>query len=219
MFDKDLILPWLPALLLPFMLACSEVHTGEVPGVTNFHKVDDHVYRGAQPTVEGFRNLAKLGVRTVVDLQMPGARGIAESQEVTSQGMQYVSVPMQEMRTPSTESVEKVLHLLEDRTTGPVFVHCHRGADRTGGVIACYRIEHDHWRSDQALSEARTLGMSWYQLAIQRYVRSFSPAHPNLSKVLAPRESVANGTPVPAILTKSEAARKELFHFGAKSIS
>jgi len=144
-------------------------------GVGNFQKVDDHVFRGAQPTDQGFKELAKLGIQTVVDLQEAGSRATAEEKIVKAAGMRYVSVPMKGMATPSNESVSKVLDLLEDNTTGPVFVHCHRGADRTGGVIACYRIEHDHWQNDRALTEARSLGMSWFQLAIQHYVQNYQP--------------------------------------------
>jgi protein tyrosine/serine phosphatase len=159
----------------------------DVPGVGNFHQVDSHVFRGAQPTDRGFENLSKLGIKTVVDLQEPGTRGTAEAKVVTGAGMQYVSVPMKGMSTPSDASVTKVLALLEDNATGPIFVHCHRGADRTGAVIACYRIEHDHWENEKALSEARTLGMSWFQVAIQHYVKGFTPrsAAPETHEVIA----------------------------------
>lgn len=146
-----------------------------IEGVRNFQKVDDHVYRGAQPTRDGFANLSKLGIQTVIDLREPGDRSVTERKWVTGAGMRYVSVPMYGMATPSNESVLKVLGLLEDRGTGPVFVHCKRGADRTGGVIACYRVEQDHWKNDQALAEARSMGMSWFQTAIQSYVRKYRP--------------------------------------------
>lgn len=146
-----------------------------IEGVGNFQKVNDHVYRGAQPTREGFTNLSKLGVQTVIDLREPGDRSATERKWVTDAGMHYISVPMYGMATPSNESVLKVLALLEDSNSGPVFVHCKRGADRTGGVIACYRVEHDHWKNDQALTEARSRGMSWFQTAIQSYVRKYRP--------------------------------------------
>jgi tyrosine-protein phosphatase SIW14 len=147
----------------------------KVDGVGNFHQVDDHVYRGAQPTDQGFRNLAKLGIRTVVDLREDGQRARDEERTVKEAGMQYVSVPMKGMQAPSDQSVSKALALLEDASTGPVFVHCMRGADRTGNVIACYRIEHDHWKNEQALTEARSLGMSWFEKAIQHYVLKYQP--------------------------------------------
>jgi protein-tyrosine phosphatase len=67
--------------------------------------------------------------------------------------------------------------MLEDSSTGPVFVHCRRGADRTGAVVACYRIEHDHWKNERALAEARSLGMRWFGKAIQSYVLNYQPRH------------------------------------------
>jgi tyrosine-protein phosphatase SIW14 len=144
-------------------------------GVGNFQKVDDHVYRGAQPTASGFVNLSKLGIQTVIDLQEGGHRSSAEEKIVKAAGMHYISVPMKGMETPSNESIAKVLAVLENVQTGPVFVHCHRGADRTGGVIACYRIEHDHWQNDRALTEAMSMGMAWFQKAIQHYVLAYQP--------------------------------------------
>jgi len=179
---------WILAAGLPLAATAS---TG-FAGVGNFQKVNDHVYRGAQPTEQGFQNLAKLGIQTVIDLQETGdVRSIDEAKWVKAAGMQYIKVPMKGMETPSDENVTKVLALLENNSTGPVFVHCHRGADRTGGVIACYRIEHDHWDSTKALAEARSLGMSWYQLAIQRYVQGYKP-RTNSDEVLAGMAPSAN---------------------------
>lgn len=173
MYLRRLSIVLLSSTALPFATLAA---TSQVDGVGNFQKVDDHVYRGAQPTEEGFRNLAKLGIRTIIDLQEAGdARSVGEAKMVRAAGMQYISVPMKGMETPSTESVIKVLSLLEDAATGPVFVHCHRGADRTGGVVACYRIEHDHWSNSRALAEAKSMGMSWYHLAIHHYVLSYQP--------------------------------------------
>jgi protein tyrosine/serine phosphatase len=172
-------------------LASAGFAAPSLEGVGNFQKVDDHVYRGAQPTREGFSNLSKLGIQTVIDLREPGDRSATERKWVADAGMRYVSVPMYGMSTPSNESVLKVLSLLEDRGTGPVFVHCKRGADRTGGVIACYRVEHDHWKNAQALSEARSLGMSWFQIAIQNYVRKYQPR--DLAE-LAPKSLDASAT-------------------------
>jgi len=166
-----------------------------VPGVGNFEKVNDLVYRGAQPTDQGFQSLAKLGIHTVIDLQESGsARAINEQKAVKAAGMEYISVPMEGMQTPSNENVAKVLAVLESGTNGPVFVHCHRGADRTGGIIACYRIEHDHWTNQKALSEARSMGMSWYQLSIQRYVESYTPKSstaPVVATMAVPVEATA----------------------------
>ncbi len=161
-----------------------------VAGVGNFHKVDDNVYRGAQPTDDGFRNLARLGIKTVVDLREFDQRSREEEAIVKAAGMRYINIPMRGMETPSNESVLKALGFLEDTSTGAVFVHCMRGADRTGNVIACYRVEHDHWKNDRALAEARSLGMSWFEKSIQHFVLRYQPR----SLDAAPATTLATAT-------------------------
>ncbi|MCU1338503.1 MAG: hypothetical protein JWO19_4084 [Bryobacterales bacterium] len=64
-----------------------------VKGVPNFHVVNDQVLRGGQPTDAGFRNLAAMGVKTVVDLQEAGERSKDEKKFVKAQGMRYVNIP------------------------------------------------------------------------------------------------------------------------------
>jgi protein-tyrosine phosphatase len=94
---------------------------------------------------------------------------------VEADGMKYVHLPMKGMATPADEEVAKALVLLQDSSAGPVFVHCQRGADRTGAVMAIYRIEHDRWSNSDALKEAKAFGMSPFQRAIEHYVLRFQP--------------------------------------------
>jgi tyrosine-protein phosphatase SIW14 len=149
--------------------------TPNVAGVANFHQVNDHVYRGAQPTDLGFQSLAHLGVKTVIDLREGGPRSDDERKLVERAGMRYVSIPLLGMSAPSPEKVSQVLALFNDASAGPVFVHCRRGADRTGTMVACYRISHDGWNSQKALQEAKDDGMSWTEIAMQHYVKRFQP--------------------------------------------
>jgi len=145
------------------------------PGIPNFHQVDESIYRGGQPTAQGFISLDRLGVKTVIDLRPDGEHSVkAERQVMAAAGMHYVNVPMNSLATPSDEKISTVLALLKSPDAGPVFVHCRRGADRTGTVIACYRIEHDRWRNQIALKEAESYGMSWMEIGMKRYVLKFS---------------------------------------------
>ncbi len=142
----------------------------------NFQKVDDHVYRGAQPTDGGFQQLAQLGIKTVIDLRDVGEHSQADEQKiVTGLGMRYVSIPMHGMSTPKDDLVAAVQALFSDAANGPVFVHCKRGADRTGMVVAVYRISHYQWDNKKALSEAKSYGMSVFERAIQHYVMDYKP--------------------------------------------
>ena len=146
----------------------------DVAGVSNFHQVDEHIYRGAQPNGQGFEGLAKLGIKTVIDLRGERSEGTA----VERAGMHYVRLPWSGYKAPAESQIEAVLSLLNDNSAWPVFVHCRRGADRTGTAIACYRIAHDHWTNEKALDEAKTFGMSSMEVAMQRFILHFAALPP-----------------------------------------
>jgi protein tyrosine/serine phosphatase len=143
------------------------------PGLPNFHQVDDRVYRGARPTPEGLKSLPALGIKTVIDLRGGDFR---EKQTLEALGIRYVNVPMSGFRAPTDRQIARILALLEtpDFSAAPVFVHCKRGKDRTGTVIACYRIKHQGWDNRKALSEARSFGMGASEVAMQRYILRFN---------------------------------------------
>src|SRR5262249_35840377 len=122
-----------------------------------------------------FKYLAKLGVETVIDLRETDDRARAEEKVVKATGMKYVNVPMTGLTPPTGAEIARILGILEDKTTGPVFVHCRRGADRTGAVIASYRINHDRWDNGRALREAKKCGMSFFQFPRQNYILAFVP--------------------------------------------
>ena len=146
------------------------------PGVSNFHKVDDRVYRGGQPTSEGLVNLSRMGIKTVIDLRLVDGSSQVEKKVAEGLGMHYVSVPMNGIAAPTDDDIAKVLSLLQSESAAPVFVHCRRGKDRTGTVVACYRIQHDRWQNAQALKEAKSNGMSRLEVAMQRYILRYIPS-------------------------------------------
>jgi len=158
-----------------------------VPGVPNFHQVNGNIYRGAQPTAQGWTSLKRLGVKTVIDLRRDGGHSIeAERRAVEAAGMHYVNVPMRSIVAPRDGTVFKALALLQSSDAGPVFVHCRQGVDRTGAVIACYRIAHDGWRNQKALEEAKAYGMHWFEFGLKRYVLRFSLPPQSLPAESAP---------------------------------
>lgn len=144
-------------------------------GIPNFHQVNDHIFRGAQPTQQGWDSLARLGVKVVIDLRRENENGthstVAEAKAVQAAGMRYVNVPMDGIVAPRGADVAKVLDLLNG--ADPVFVHCRLGKDRTGTVIACYRISHDQWQNRKALDEAKAIGLHWVEVGMKNYISSF----------------------------------------------
>lgn len=114
-------------------------------------------------------------MKTVIDLRRADEHSTEEeAKAVQAAGMKYVNVPMKGVVAPSEDQISKVLSLLLN-SPDPVFVHCKRGADRTGTIVACYRMTHDRWNNKQALSEAKALGMAWTQFGLKSYIKSFQP--------------------------------------------
>jgi len=152
----------------------------DAAGVPNFHQVNASLYRGGQPTADGWASLAKLGVKTVIDLRRVGEHSTeAEARAVEAAGMRYVNFPMNGFDTPTAESVAPILARFGDDDV--VFVHCKLGMDRTGSVVAAYRMAHDGWSSDQALAEALANGLHWYERGMMRFIRGYRTAAATLA--------------------------------------
>jgi len=165
----------LAALALSFSISIAVgTATADAISIPNFHQVDERVYRGAQPPPEAWPALAKIGIKTVVDLRREDEHSTAaEAEAVRAAGMKYINVPMKGVVAPTSEQVARVMAALN--SDEPVFVHCKRGADRTGAIIACYRISRQGWDRKRALQEAKSLGMGSLQLGLKHYVMSFQP--------------------------------------------
>ena len=99
----------------------------------------------------------------------------AESLAVMAAGMRYVNVPMNGFETPRNEQITKILDLLAS-STEPAFIHCKLGRDRTGTVVAAYRIAHDRWENKRALDEALDCGMQWFSRGMKRFIQDYQPA-------------------------------------------
>ncbi len=139
----------------------------ELPGLPNLHKVSDSVYRGAAPTPEGIEQLKKLGIRTVVDLRDTGS-----PDDLRGTGMTYVRIPATAWQAEEKDVVQ-FLQTVTDAGRLPVFVHCRRGADRTGMMSAIYRIVVQGWSKDQAIDEMTHGGFGFYSgwQNLVRYIR------------------------------------------------
>lgn len=154
-------------------------------GLPRFAQINEHLYRGAQPSPAGLKSLTKLGVRAVIDLRGGGERSLTEEKQVVALGMKYYSIPLHALSAPTDQQITTILSLIEDSENWPVFVHCERGRDRTGTVMACYRIRHDHWPNERALAEAHDRGLSSVERAMRAYILHF-PATTQSSKMTAP---------------------------------
>src|SRR5688500_16216347 len=103
----------------------------EVPGVSiaNFAKVNDHYYRGSQPTAEQFAQLKQFGIKTVIDLR--GDYKKDEEASVRDLGMNFFRIPLKTRVAATEEQTAYFLGLVNDPANWPVYVHCKRSEEHT----------------------------------------------------------------------------------------
>lgn len=151
-------------------------HRGEkwsIEGVGNFGRMNDRLYRGAQPTNDGFRHLRDLGIGTIVRLSF-GDEGDAEGILVRSLGMRFIGLPWSSVHDPQTDEVVEFLTFAESHPDERIFVHCRAGADRTGVFVALYRIVLDRWSAADAIDEMKAFHYRYVFLPhLQSYVEAF----------------------------------------------
>ena len=141
-------------------------------GIKRFAQVDSGLARGSKPDAYGVASLAGRGFRTVVSLRHDDD----ERARVTQAGMRYVEIPMKigalGAPVPTDAQVRTFLGAATDSTGRPVYVHCHHGRDRTGVMVAVYRVKVSGWTPEAAVKEAEDRGLRPQYKAYRRYIRA-----------------------------------------------
>jgi tyrosine-protein phosphatase SIW14 len=140
----------------------------ELPGLPNLHKVSDDLYRGAQPTAEGMKQLEKLGVKTVINLRSMHS----DRSKIKDTALTYEHINMTTWNAEDKDVI-RFLQIVTDSSRTPVFVHCQHGADRTGTMCAIYRIAVQGWSKDEAIEEMTKGGFGFHSIwqNLPNYVR------------------------------------------------
>ncbi len=170
----------------------------KIPGIPNPGKINEGLYRGAQPNEQGLEELKKLGITTIVDLRAEDRQKTEwERKEAERLGIHFVHIPIGEFAPPTNEEVVQFLTLVRSEPQQKIFVHCHFGEDRTGVFVATYRMGVQKWPAAQAMREMYSFGFNgmWHP-AMKAFVRDF-PAR----LVSAPALSILQGheSPTPVV--------------------
>jgi len=130
-----------------------------LPGVPNLFRVSADLYRSAQPSPDGLLALKRLGVVTVIDLrEFHNDRAAAKQADLLDDELSVQTWHV------TDDEVVTVMRLLSDPHGAPYLIHCHHGSDRTGLMIAMYRILHQRWTTQQALIEMTSGGYGFHPL-------------------------------------------------------
>lgn len=155
--------------------------------ILRFSRVDDprhpgrQIYRGGLPSDVALQRLATLGIKTIVSLEDANdqdgkAADIAHEREVATRlGMAFINLPIPDGEAPSAWTVERLFQIVSESERAPVFIHCLWGRDRTGAMIAAYRIRVNKHTAEQALTEMASFGYepAWYP-SLEQFVRDYA---------------------------------------------
>jgi protein tyrosine/serine phosphatase len=142
--------------------------------IKNFGEMTPTLYRGGQPLENDFKDLAALGIKTVIDLRTrpePYGRRCVEAE-----GMRYINIPMSDTEYPKSDDIQQFLEIVDDPASGKLFMHCAGGRHRTGVLGAVYRFTHDGWNYEQVYEEMKSYDFYtlWLHGAMKRFVQDYS---------------------------------------------
>jgi len=140
--------------------------------VPRLAQVTPNVYRGGRPNPQGLQELARRGIKTIIDLEDDSAAMRQEQQAAAQLRMNWVSEPMSASVVPNDREVNQILTLLQDASRQPIFIHCKFGEDRTGLIIGLYRVLVQHWPAAQAYQEMLHLGFHPQFKDLDNYFRT-----------------------------------------------
>lgn len=124
-----------------------------------------------QPTPDGLRTLAKMGVDIIVDGRFTGAE--RERQEANRLGMRFASLPWHRL-FPRDEVFAKFVKLLQDNRGKKLFVHCRFGDEpyrEDRRRVSNGRARVAVGRGEEA-NGTRLASIAWLP-SLERYERSF----------------------------------------------
>ena len=148
--------------------------------IGNFARVSDTYFRGAQPVGSDYADLAKLGVKTVINLIGDSDLDAMEPSSVERLGMRYVQIPMSTRKAPTAKQLDAFLAIVNDPAMQPVYVHCVGGRHRTGVMTAVYRMNKDGISGAEAFAEMKRFnyGPDFLHPEFKKFVYGYQVSKP-----------------------------------------
>ena len=137
--------------------------------IENFYKVDNGIYRSGQPSTEAFKEMEQLGIKEILNLR----NYHSNRDEAKGTNLKLNRVAMNAHDCEWDKLVE-AMRIIKNRK-GPIVIHCWHGSDRTGLIVALYRIVFQNWTKEDALDELENGGYGYHTIYgnIKTFLRSF----------------------------------------------
>jgi uncharacterized protein (TIGR01244 family) len=141
--------------------AQSTVTKQNVPGITNFSKVETTVACAGATTPAALADVKKMGYNSVINLRTASEAGAQIEEEAAAAkaaGINYIHLPFN-AQSPDPMLVDNFLKAITDKANEPAFIHC-ASANRAAALWMVKRIAVDKWDVAQATTEAEALGLT-----------------------------------------------------------
>ncbi len=194
---KALIILFLGLVVVPFAFAESE--KGELfkkleSTTVNFREVTPNLYRSGLISKESVPYLKELGIKTVVTFDNNLKRVRKEQKFLEEAGIKSIFIPWSGWDDPNDETIKKIHDLMDTPEMQPVLVHCKHGQERTGVVVATWKIIHQNWTFDQAYQEMKACGFRSFQYGhLKKYVSDFAEKHGDQKAEIGTLERIKTG--------------------------
>lgn len=166
------------ALVVAFSLTLHSVsasaqETTSYVELPRFQQVNEKLYRSAQPRDGGLIRVRELGINTVINLRGSSKRTRAQEAEARALGLNYFNLALPTWGRPDDARVARILEIISAPESGRVLIHCRSGVDRTGMIVAIYRMKNEGWARNDALAEAERNGMRRIQVWMRDYAEDY----------------------------------------------
>ena len=168
-------------------------------------KVSEGVFRGPHPGEADLRELSRMGIRTVLSLEDDPSVVAEEGKACQSFNIDFVNIPLSEVAPPSADALTQAVNIIQEYRDRGIYVHCRRGIDRTGYVIAAFRMLVEKCDLDKAYKECCDHGHSkliyfFWKGSLKKIWKEALPVKAGNhapDKTLLPDMSAAGSTPGP----------------------
>lgn len=163
----------------------------KVDGLENFFQVTPKLWSGGEPTANGWNALRELGIKTVISVD--GAP--PNLQEARRVGIRYVHLPVGYSGVDRDVAI-KIASAVQ-RSSGPVYLHCHHGKHRGPAAVALVCQTLYQWDVAQATSWMKQAGTSEQYHGLYRSVARFQP--PSAAELAAVPRDLPERVSVPTL--------------------
>ncbi len=147
--------------------------------------VSDRLMRGPRPeSVSDLQWFIDQGIFTIISLETGfgafwdkiTARKLLNERSMWNSYFQrpFFNFPLSNFLPPTPRQVVETIQAIQ-KSPGPTFLHCYSGVDRTGFLVAVWRVWEEGWGPEAAWKEAVESGMHpwfwWWKAAFLEVVK------------------------------------------------